>query len=108
MKKQFYSHIVSVESLLIALDELSLTPEEKRNLLEIADDSLYHTILDAILSELSPLDKKTFLLHLAKDNHDEIWKFLHNTVENIETKIKLAADDLTEKLHEDIKEIKKQ
>lgn len=107
IKKHFYNHIVSFDSLIIELDHLPLTASEKEHLLEIADSSLYHTVLDAILSELSPEDKRTFLLHLAHEDNDKIWEFLNTKVENIETKIKLAADDLTDKLHKDIKEVKK-
>lgn len=107
MKKQFYSHIVSVDTLLLEIDNLGLSEEQKMHLVSLIDSTLYHTILDAILSELSVADKKTFISYLAQDNHDEIWQFLNKKVENIETKVKLAADELTEKMHKDIKEIKK-
>lgn len=107
MKKHFYNHIVSFDSLVIALNTLNLSENEKEHLLEIADSSLYHTVLDAILSELSQEDKKTFLLHVAQEDDAKIWDFLNTKVQNIETKITLAADDLTEKLHKDIKEVKR-
>ncbi len=107
MKKQFYSHIVSVDTLLIEIDKLGLSDEQKIHLISLIDSTLYHTILDAILSELSPEDKKVFIQYLAQENHDEVWNFLNKKVENIETKIKIAADELTEKMHKDIKDIKK-
>lgn len=103
----FYSRIVSFDTLILALNQLDLTDQEKEHLLTIADSSLYHTVLDAILSELSSEDKKVFLMHLAHDDHDKIWEFLNNKIENIETKIKLTADNLTEKLHKDIKDVKR-
>lgn len=106
MKKRFYSHIVQSSTFFIELDNLHLSDREKAHLLEIIDDSMYHTVLDAILSELSPHDKKVFLEHVAKEDDDKIWEFLHTKVENIETKIKLAADQLTKELHKDIKEVK--
>jgi len=107
MKKQFYSHIISTDTLVTALETVNVSEEEKKHLLEIAESSLYHTVLDAILSELSPEDKTAFLMHLVRDDHDKTWEFLNTKVQNIETKIKLAADDLTEKLHKDIKDVKK-
>lgn len=107
MKKQFYNHIVSVDTLIVEIDKLGLSEEQKIHLVSLIDSTLYHTILDAILSELSPEDKKVFIQYLAQENHEEVWRFLNQKVEHIETKVKLAADELIEKMHKDIKEAKK-
>lgn len=104
MKKHFYSHLVETESLVIELNKLELTDDEKTHLLSIAESSLHHTVLDAILSELSSQDKTLFLHQLATENHEEIWKFINSKVDNIEEKIKKTADDLKKELHEDIVE----
>lgn len=104
MKKHFYSHIVETESIEIALAEMDISDQERRHLLEIAHSSLHHTVVDTILSELSPEDKEIFLDHLAANRHDEIWKLLNKKTTNIEEKIRLAAKELKKKLHEDIKE----
>jgi|SRR3989344_4048311 len=106
MKQHFYSSIVEVESLFLALEELDLDAEEKKHLRELADSNLYHTIIDAILSELSDQDKKVFLEHIAHNNHDKVWDFLNDKVENIGDKIRKAAHDLRDELHKDIKEVK--
>lgn len=106
MKKYFYSHIVEIDSIVMELNKMELSENEKKHLIELADSSLYHLILDSILSELSEVDKKIFLKHLSSDEHDKIWKHLNSKIENIEEKIKKAADELKEKLHKDIKETK--
>lgn len=106
MSKYFYSHIVEIDSIVMELDKLKLSESEKKHLLELADSSLYHLILDLILSELSEDDKKTFLKHLSSENHDKIWEHLNSKIKNIEEKIKKTADELTEKLHKDIQETK--
>lgn len=106
MKKHFYSHLVQIDSLVVTLNSMDLSDTEKEELLQIADSSIYHAVLDAVLSELSDKDKKLFLQHLLTDDHGKIWEFLHGKVSNIEDKIKKTADDLTEKLHEDIKDSK--
>ncbi|MBI5045047.1 MAG: hypothetical protein HZC02_03910 [Candidatus Levybacteria bacterium] len=103
MKKQFYSHIVKTESVVIKLHELGLAEEEKESLIALMDSSLHHAILDAILSELSQADKNLFLDALARDDHDEVWKFLKSKIDGIEDKIQKAAEELTKELHEDIK-----
>jgi hypothetical protein len=107
MRKYFYSHLIEIDSIVTALNELSLTDSEKAHLLGIIDSSLHHAILDAILSELSENDKRMFLEHMTDEDNEKIWKFLNNKVDNIEEKIKKTAKDLKEELHKDIKDIKK-
>lgn len=107
MRKHFYSHIVEVDTLYVALDGLDVSEKEKNHLKHLIDSNLYHTILDAILSELSEEDKHIFLNHLATEKHENTMDFLQKRIDNIEDKIKKAADDLIKELHEDIKETKK-
>lgn len=106
MRKQFYSHIVAVDTLYIALDNLSISDSEKEHLKHLIDSSLYHTILDAILSELTDEDKHVFLNHVATEDHEKTMEFLQNRITNIEDKIRKTADDLMKELHEDIQETK--
>lgn len=103
--KHFYSHIVDTTSLTIAIGNINVSPEERLHLLDLAESNIHHAILDAILSELSEEDKKKFVEHLHEDNHDEIWKLLNSKIDNVEDKIKKAADDLTKELHKDIKDL---
>lgn len=105
--KYFYSHLIEIESIIIELDKLDLSPQQKAHLTSLIDSSLHHTVLDAVLSQLNPQDKKAFLQSLKEDNHDKIWEFLNGKVDNIEEKIKKAADDLKSELHEDLKEARK-
>lgn len=105
--KQFYSHIIEIESISLELDKLDLSDDQKMHLAKIVDSSLHHVVLDAILSELSDSDKRVFLQHVNDNNHDKIWKFLNQKVDNIEEKIKKAADDLKTELRSDLKKAKK-
>ncbi|MBI2039948.1 hypothetical protein HYT18_02655 [Candidatus Microgenomates bacterium] len=106
--KQFYSHIVKIETITAELDKLDLTDEERIHLAHLIDSSLHHTILDAILSQLAEEDKRLFLKHVHEDDHDKIWQFLNEKVDNIEEKIKKAADGLINELHEDIQKGQKE
>jgi hypothetical protein len=105
--KHFYSHIIESSTLSLALGDLKLTQEERVKLISLAESNLHHEILDVVLSELSPDDKKVFLKHLADDDHDKIWEVLHNSTQKMEDKIYDAADKLKKELHEDIKEAAK-
>lgn len=102
----FYSNLITIESVLEELNSLDLTGEQRTHLADLLDSSLHHTILDAILSELSDQDKRVFLLHLNKNDHDMIWKFLNEKVLGVESKIQKAAEDLKEELHKDLKKAK--
>ena len=105
--KQWYSHLIEIESIIIELDKMDLSKEEKLHLTSLVDSSLHHTILDAILSELQETDKRIFLTHLKEDNHDKIWQFLNEKIDGVEDKIKKAAEDLKKELHKDLKEAKR-
>lgn len=102
--KHFYSHIVTTDSIVIALGNLGIGEEEKAHLVHLAETNLHNVILDAILSELSEDDKKKFLLHLHEDDHGKIWELLNDKTDNIEEKITKAAEDLKKQLHKDIEE----
>lgn len=103
-RKYFYTHIVDTSSLSLELGSMDMTQEERVRLISLIDSNIHHAVLDLILSELKPLDKKTFLTHLAEEKHDKVWKLLNEKVEHIEDKIKKTAEDLKKELHKDIKE----
>lgn len=105
--KYFFSHLIEIDSVIIELDKLDLSPEQKLHLANLIDSSLYHTILDVVLSELTPQDKRIFLNHLKENDKDRILQFLNGKIDNIEDKIKKVANDLKEELHKDLKEAKK-
>lgn len=100
--KHFYSHIVETSTLSLALGELDLSHEQRLELIELTERNLHHTIMDAILSELSEEDKKKFLHHVATDSHDKVWELLNKKVDRVEEKIKSAAEELKKDLHKDI------
>ncbi len=104
--KQFYTRLIEIESVTSELDKLDLTEEQRLHLAALLDSSLHHTILDAILSQLSDQDKKVFLTSLNENDHVKIWRFLNEKVDNIEDKIKKAAEDLKIEMRKDLKKAK--
>lgn len=108
MKKHFYTHIIEIESLVVELDKLNLSDQEKIHLARLIDSNLHHTVLDVILSQLPEDEKQVFLRNLKESNHDKIWEHLNSIVDKIEEKIKNAAEQLKKELRHDIKEAKEQ
>lgn len=106
--KYFYTHLIEIESIVVELDKLSLSLEQKKHLAHLIDTNIHHSILDAIFSELSENDKRVFVQHLSHESHEQTWKFLNDKIDNIEDKIKKAAGDLRDELHKDIKKSLKQ
>ena len=103
----FYHSIVSMESLRVRLDLFEFSTAEKEKLMEVAERTLHHSILDLVLSELNERDRKLFLSHHASENHDEIWSLLTGNVKSIEKKIKITAESVSQKLHNDLKKVRK-
>jgi hypothetical protein len=106
MKKHFYSHIFAFEKFSFHLDSLDLSEDERKELLELAETSFHHIVLDTILSELSSEDKKLFLSHIAKEDHESIWELLHGKIEDAEWKIWRAVEKHRHELRRDIIEAK--
>lgn len=104
----FYSHLIKIDSIILELDKMDLSEEEKLHLAKLVDSTLHHTILDALLSELSESDKRVFMQHLNFGNHDKIWKFLNDKIEGVEEKIKKTAEDLKKELHQDLRKARQQ
>lgn len=106
--RHFYSHIVEIESVLVSLDELELSDEQKKHLASLIDSTIHKTILDVILSKLSGEDKKQFLYQLNQNPGDrKLMEFLSQRIDNIEMEIKKVVKDLKNELHEDLKEARR-
>ncbi len=104
----FYSHLVEIESITLALDEIDLSASQKKHLASLIDSTIHHEVLDIIFSKLSEQDKEMLMNKIKENPEDkEIMKILNKKVENIEDEIKEAVSKLKEELHEDIKEAKK-
>lgn len=106
--KQWYTHLVEIETIIVELDKMDLSKEDKLHLAHLVDSSLHHTILDAVLSQLKEEDKRIFITHLNEGSHDKIWQFLNEKVDGVEDKIKKAAEDLKKELHKDIQKAVRQ
>ncbi len=102
-QKFFYSHLIEVESIIVELDKMDLSDQEKLHLTQLIDSSIHHAILDAVFSQLSDEDKRAFA-NLDKNNHEKIWQFLQKRIDGVEDKIREVAEEFKKQLHKDLRE----
>lgn len=103
MQKQFYSHIIEIDTIIVKIESSNFSDAEKSSLFALVEHSLHTKILDTILAEFEKEeDKNIFLDHLVKDEHDKIWKHLGEKISGAEGKIKNAAQKLLEEFHKDL------
>lgn len=107
MKKQFYSHIIEIESIYIHLDLVPLSEKQRNELMMIVDSTIHHTIMDITLSHLSPSDKKEFLSHMEGNNHEKTWQFITGKINRFEHKLHKAVQKIKNEIHADIERAKK-
>jgi uncharacterized protein YPO0396 len=105
-EKQFYSHIIELDSILFELNRLDISSGEKAHLVELVDSNLHQAILEEVLSHLNDEEKVTFLEHMAEARYSDVWQLLEKRIDHVEDKIKKIADEVKDELHEDIKEVK--
>lgn len=98
----FYDDLVEIDSLYVAIEELGVDEEMRAELESLIDRQLHHTILDLVLSKLTPEDKQLFLDHHSRAEHDKVWGLLRARIENVEDEITRVSKELVKELHEDI------
>ncbi|OGH10201.1 MAG: hypothetical protein A2152_02535 [Candidatus Levybacteria bacterium RBG_16_35_6] len=106
-KNHFYAHIVETSSITLELADMDLSKEERLHLLELLNSNIHNSVLDTVLSNLSPDDKKIFLANLHANDHAKIWIHLKSKIMDVEDKIKKSIEDLKKELQKDIDEAKK-
>ena len=107
MKKQFYSHLISFESVRVEMNGLDLNDKQKEELLTLAESHVHHVMLDEALSRIKDNDKKVFLKHISLEEHEKALAVLRNHTKDIEKHLLHAAHELLEELRDDIRELKK-
>lgn len=103
--KHFYSHLIQIESVVVKLEELNLTEEQKMHLGALIDSTIHQSVLEMILSKLPESEKRIFIEKLQENSEDKkMMDFLQGKVDNIENEILQTVKELKKELNEDIKE----
>ena len=94
--KYFYSHIIEIESVLVKLDEIDLSNDQKKHLAHLVDSTIHQTVLDLILSKLSKSDRRTLVAKMKENPEDkDLMKFVKEKVENIHERLGLIIHGKT-------------
>jgi len=106
MIKHFYSYHVEIESVEIEIDSLNISDAEKKHLKNLAESQIHNSILENLLSELSGEDKIEFIKKLNTKDHEKMWDFLREKINDVEEKIVKAGSRVKNELIKDIIEEK--
>lgn len=101
----FYDHIISLESVHVAIDQMKIEPAQRVELRNLLEEQVHYAILNMLLSELPAEDRGMFLRHQEGDQHDELWRLLGEKVDQVEDKIRQVSEELVSKMHQDIDEL---
>lgn len=107
-KKHFYSHLTPIDNIVLELNNIEVSEDEKTHLITIVSTNIHYSVLDTVLSDLTTEDKKSFLKHIENDNHQKTWEFLKEKIENAEEKIKKSGEKIIKEFLKDIQTAKKQ
>ena len=102
MKIHFYSNIIDLEPIYKDLILLELEEHEYKELILIAETTVYHAVINIILTELNKEDKKVFLKLLDKNDHNGIWEHLGKNITNIKDLIQKEVSLVIKELRKDI------
>lgn len=106
MKKHFYSHLITIETVHIEVSNLDLSDDERKHLEKLSEENLHSKLLDTVLSELKGEDKKIFMKLVHAGDHHSTWRFLNKKTNNLEYLIKEIGGRLVANLHHDIRRTK--
>lgn len=109
MKKVFYDHLVLIEEIVMELDTHNIDPDDREELIRLADENLHHQVLDLILRELPKAKHELFLNHFQEAPDDEkLLAYLKREInEEIEERIKVEAARVKKEILAEIKRAKK-
>lgn len=105
-QKYFYSHIVATADISLALGNMDMPSEDRIKLIALAEENLHHAVIEAILSQLSEEDKKHFLLHLSRNDHEKVWILLKDKLNDAEGIVMRISKEIKDEMHRDIKSSK--
>ncbi len=98
--KLFYDHlIISIGPVYAEIEKLKVKNAQKKQLRQIVDETIHHTVLDTILNRLDKKHHKKFLRRFHASPHDQkTLEYLQDKIEDIEDQIQASLLSLKTKL----------
>lgn len=107
MAKVFYDHLISIQDILVELDEHRLSHNEKVDLIRTVDTTIHYKVMDVMLSHL-PQDKhKEFLSAFRQAPFDKKHlTYLRRHKEDIDMEIVKAIEKAKKDMLKDLKKMR--
>lgn len=106
MSKIFYDHLTEIKDLLILLDKYDLDAVQKKEFINLIDETMHHHVIDIILEKLDIEKHELFLTHFHQNPNDSmLLEFLKIEVgPEMEKHIKNEADKIKKTILKEIKD----
>lgn len=88
--KHFYSPLIDFNEITVILGECEMTAEDKEMLEQLAESTVHHVIIDAILITLPEKEHSTFLNNLILDKHRKTRRHLQDHIPELEKVVREA------------------
>lgn len=99
-------HFVESPKAILALEEFTLTIEEKEKLIETVTLLYHQKLLSKFLEKLENTDKELFLEAFLSDSQEKSINFLRQKIANIETVVEEALLEIEEQILNDFADLK--
>jgi len=109
MSQLFFDHLILIEEVSSQLDEFTLDPEEKAEIIDLIDQTLHHHTLNVIFN-LLPIEKHAdFVDMFKKTPHDKaLLEYLKKEIKtDIEAEIKKQAERIKKEIMVEVHKAKK-
>lgn len=71
MNKVFYDHLIIIEEVITIIDAHDIDAQEKKQIIELVEQTLHQEILNTIFTHLPKDHHETFLIHFNAVPHDQ-------------------------------------
>lgn len=109
MNKSLFNHLTLVEEIITEIDMHDLNPEERDELVDLVQKTLYHHTLTTVLDHLSQDKHQQFLAqHHRHTSDDQLLAWLKSEIKiDIEQEIRSQAAKIKKEILAEIKKAKR-
>lgn len=103
-QKNFYDHLVKVESLTIQVNRLDLNPSQKKRVNGLIKSSVHYTLVNTLMSDVPEKERPRAIKTLNSGNYNELWSVFDTKKARVEGNLRKAFENLSREILRDLKD----